>query len=217
MSPARVVSVNLAAARVVQEKPRLLSAIDKLPRQGPVAVGDLGLQGDEVADVVNHGGSFRALHAMAAEDLEHWGRVLGSALRPGLLGENLTTQDIDLNQCVIGEEWLVGTARVTVSAPRVPGPTLWRWLAVQGLGDDDLPQRYLAHGRPGLYLTVLQRGHVAAGDPVNVTWTPDHGITVGTAHRALHHDPALLPLLLEIDGLPPDVYDYAQRYMDQTG
>lgn len=217
MSPARVVSVNLGAARVLQEKPRLFSAIDKLPRLGPVAVGDLGLEGDEVADVLNHGGSFRALHAVAAEDLEHWGRELGAALRPGLLGENLTTQDLDLNQCVVGEEWLLGTARVTVSAPRIPATTLWRWLALQGLGGDDLPQRYLAHGRPGLYLTVLQRGHVAAGDPINVTWTPDHGVTVGTVHRALHHEPALLPLLLQIDGLPPDVYDYAQRYVDETG
>ncbi len=212
-----MVSVNVGSARVIQEKPRLFSAIDKLPLQGPVAVADLGLQGDEVADVNNHGGSFRALHALASEDLVHWERELGAALRPGLLGENLTTQDIDLNQCVIGEEWLVGTSRITVTAPRVPGTRLWRWLGVQGFDEPELSERYYAHGRPGLYLTVLQRGFVAAGDPIDVTWVPDHGVTVGTVFRALHIDASLLPLLLEIDGLPPDVYDHAQRYVDHTG
>ncbi len=217
MRSARVVSVNATSARVIQEKPRLYSAIDKIPRQGPVAVLDLGLQGDNVADVANHGGSFRALHALASEDLTHWERELGTTIRPGLLGENLTTLDIDLNQCVVGEEWLVGTARLTVTAPRRPGLKLWRWLELQGVDDPDLPQRYLAHGRPGLYLTVLGRGFVAAGDPIDVSWVPPHGVTVGTVHRALNEEPSLLPLLLEIDGLPPEVYDHAQRYVDATG
>ena len=36
---ARVVSVNAALPRVLEEKPRLVSAIDKIPRQGPVTVG----------------------------------------------------------------------------------------------------------------------------------------------------------------------------------
>jgi MOSC domain-containing protein YiiM len=212
-----VVSVNAAHARVLQEKPRLLSAIDKVPRQGPVAVKDLGLEGDQVGDVNNHGGTFQALYAYAAEDLQHWERELGGPLRPGTFGENLTTRDIDLNQCVIGEEWSVGTARLTVSSVRTPGLKFQRWMSVQGFDVPDWTARFAAHGRPGVYLTVLDRGFVAAGDFIDVLRVPDHGVTVGTVSRALHQAPELLPVLLEIDGLPPEMYDRAQAYVDARG
>lgn len=212
-----VVSVNAAHARVLQEKPRVLSAIDKIPRQDPVAVKDLGLEGDQVGDVHNHGGSFQAVYAYGAEDLQHWEAELGRPLRPGMFGENLTTRDIDLNQCVIGEEWSVGTARLTVSSVRSPGRTFQRWLTSQGFDVPDWTERFTAHGRPGVYLTVLDRGYVAAGDFIDVLRVPEHGVTAGTVFRALHHEPELLPLLLEIDGLPPDMYDRAQAFVDSRG
>lgn len=212
-----VVSVNAAHPRVLSEKPRVVSAIDKIPREGPVAVKDLGLEGDQVGDVHNHGGTFRAVYAYAAEDLLHWERELGRPVRPGLFGENLTTRDIDLNQCVIGEEWSVGTARLTVSSVRTPGPTFERWMAIQGFDATGWIGRFAARGRPGVYLTVLDRGFVAAGDFVDVLRVPSHGVTAATVFRALHQEPELLPLLLEIDGLPPDLYDRAQAYVDGQG
>lgn len=217
MRSPRVLSVNAAPARVLQEKPRLVSAIDKIPRPGPVAVLDLGLEGDQVGDVHNHGGTFQALYAYAAEDLLHWERELGRPVRPGVFGENLTTQEIDLNQCVIGEEWSVGTARLTVSSVRTPGVRFQRWMALSGFDVPDWVERFAAHGRPGIYLTVLDRGFVAAGDPIDVLRVPGHGLTAGTVFRALHREPELLPLLLEVDGLPPDLYDAAQSYVDSRG
>jgi MOSC domain-containing protein YiiM len=217
MRSPQVVSVNAASARVLEEKPRLLSAIDKIPREGPVAVGDLGLEGDQVADVRHHGGTFRAVYAYAEEDLAHWERELGRPVRPGMFGDNLTTRDIDLNQCVIGEEWSVGTARLTVSSVRTPGVTFQRWMTLQGFDVPDWVQRFGAHGRPGVHLTVLDRGHVAAGDFIDVLRVPGHGVTAGTVFRALHREPELLPLLLEIDGLPPDMYDTAQTWLDSRG
>ena len=216
----RVVSVNAAVPRVLQEKPRLVSAIDKIPRQGPVAVGNLGLEGDEVADTRNHGGTFRAVHAYAAEDLAHWERELGGPVRPGLFGENLTTMDLDLNQCVVGEEWMVGTARFVVSSVRTPTEKFGRWLGLQGYDGFDAAgwaRRFTSYGRLGVYLTVMARGYVAAGDPIDVMHVPDHGVTTGTVTRALSTEPALLPLLLEVDGLPPEIYDCAQDYVDRTG
>lgn len=217
MKSPRVVSVNAARPRVLEERPRLVSAIDKLPQHGPVAVHDLGLEGDQVHDVHRHGGTFQAVYAYAAEDLRHWGEQLGRTLRPGIFGDNLTTEDIDLNQCVVGEEWAVGTARFAVSGVRLPGPTFERWMALNGHTGHDWTQRFTAHGRPGIYLTVLTRGHVAAGDPVDVLRVPRHGVTAGTVFRALHDEPALLPLLLEVDGLPPDLYDVAQAHVDSLG
>jgi MOSC domain-containing protein YiiM len=210
-------SVNAARPRVLSEKPRLVSAIDKIPHEGPVAVHDLGLEGDQVHDVHRHGGTFQSVYVYALEDLQHWERELGSRLRPGMFGENLTTEDLDLNQCVIGEEWAVGTARLTVSSVRLPGATFQHWMALNGVRDPDWTGRFAARGRPGVYLTVLTRGHLAAGDPIDVLRVPSHGVTAGTVFRALHTEPQLLPLLLEVDGLPPDLYDRAQAYVDSTG
>jgi MOSC domain-containing protein YiiM len=217
MRSPRVASVNVAHPRVVSERPRVVSAIDKIPREGPVAVKDLGLEGDQVGDVKNHGGTFQAVYAYAAEDLAHWERELGKRTRPGLFGDNLTTLDVDLNQCVIGEEWAIGSARLTVSSVRTPGPTFERWMIAQGLVKSGWLERFTAAGRPGVYLTVLDRGYVAAGDFIDVLRVPKHGVTAGTVFRALHHEPELLPLLLEVDGLPPAVYDRAQAYVDGRG
>jgi MOSC domain-containing protein YiiM len=214
---ARVVSVNAALPRVIQEKPRLYSAIDKIPRQGPVPVGDLSLEGDGVADQRHHGGTFRAVYAYAAEDLEHWERELGKPVRPGVVGENLTTTGIDLNQCVVGEEWMIGTARFAVSSVRIPAEKFERWMGVKGYDSTDWVRRFTAYGRPGVYLSILSRGHVAAGDPIDVLHVPSHGITMDTVFRALFVEPGLLPLLLEADGLPPEVHDHAQEHVDRTG
>lgn len=214
---ARVVSVNAALPRVLEEKPRLVSAIDKIPRLGPVAVGNLSLEGDEVADPKRHGGTFRAVYAYAAEDLAHWERELGRPVRPGLFGENLTTTGIDLNQTVVGEEWMIGTARFAVASVRTPSVKFARWMGLNGFDAEHWVERFAAHGRPGVLLSILGRGHVAAGDPVDVMHVPDHGVTTGTVFRALHAEPALLPLLLEVDGLPPEIYDRAQAYVDGTG
>ena len=213
----RVVSVNAGLPRTLEEKPRLVSAIDKIPRQGPVTVNNLSLEGDDVADHKHHGGTFQAVYAYAAEDLGHWERELGKPIRPGLIGENLTTRDIDLNQTVVGEEWMIGTARFAVASVRTPCEKFARWMGLNGFDNADWVRRFAAHGRPGIYLSILGRGYIAAGDPIDVMHVPDHGVTMGTVFRALHSEPALLPLLLEVDGLPPEIYDRAQDHVDRTG
>ena len=54
---ARVVSVNTGAGRDAQWAGRLRrTAIDKQPAAGAVAVGRLGLAGDEQVDKPDHGG-----------------------------------------------------------------------------------------------------------------------------------------------------------------
>ena len=51
-------------------------------------------------------------------------------------------------------------------------------------------------------LEALQQLWVQEGDMVTVIDQPSHGLTAGTMFRALTTEPALLPLLLEVDGLP---------------
>ena len=215
MSYPTVVSVNVGRARTLEHKPLLVSAIDKIPAPGPVTVGGLSLDGDEVGDTRRHGGTYQAVHAFAFEDLEWWSRELGKGVRPGLFGENLTTRDLDLNSCVVGEQWLVGTARFQVSSVRVACQGFERWMALEGFDATDWCRRFNQRGRTGVFLSILDRGWVQAGDPIDVVDQPDHGLTTGVMVRALTSEPELLPSLLEVDGLPLHVYERAQAYTDQ--
>lgn len=215
MSYPSVVSVNIAQPRLLEDKPRLVSAIDKLPAPGPVTVENLGLKGDAVGNPRHHGGTYRAVYAYAQEDLAWWSQELGQQLRPGFFGENLTTEGIDLNSCVIGEQWLIGTARFQVSAVRTPRDTFERWIGLSGLDNQDWVERFVRRGRPGVYLAILDRGWVQAGDPLDVVDVPEHGLTAAAMFRAITTEPSLLPLLLEVDGLPAELYELAQDYVDR--
>lgn len=211
---AHLVSVNVAMPRTLEAKPLLVSGIDKLPRLGPVGVHDQGLEGDGVGDTTWHGGTAQAVYAFAQEDYDHWADELGGPIRPGFFGDNLTTRGIDLNSRVIGEQWRVGTARFQVTSVRTPCPRFDRWMGLNGHPEEGWSQRFVRRGRPGVYLAVLDRGWVQTGDPVDVIDVPDHGVTAGTMFRALTTEPTLLPVLLELDGLPLHVYDKAQAFVD---
>ena len=128
----RLVSVNVALPRTLEEKPLLVSGIDKLPRLGPVTVQDQGLEGDGVGDTTWHGGTAQAVYAFAQEDYDFWAGELGGPLRPGFFGDNLTTAGIDLNSASIGEQWRVGTARFQVTSVRTPCERFERWMGLNG-------------------------------------------------------------------------------------
>src|SRR5580704_9462192 len=113
MAAARVISVNRGpeADLLIGRQPGR-TAIDKRPVAGPVAVGRLGLAGDEYADKVNHGGNDQAVYAYAREDLDWWTEQLGRELRNGLFGENITTAGLDISAALIGEVWQLGESVV---------------------------------------------------------------------------------------------------------
>ena len=69
----RVLSVTTGIARPLRVGSRnFLSAIGKASVAGPVAVGPLGLQGDEQADPTVHGGLDKAVYAYPVEHLPFW-------------------------------------------------------------------------------------------------------------------------------------------------
>ena len=104
-----------------------LSAIAKAPRSGPVAVGLLGLAGDEQGDPRVHGGPDKAVHCYAWAQYAPWreelaGNATAQALlsEPGAFGENFSLDGIDESQVCLGDQWQVGSARFEVSQGRQP-------------------------------------------------------------------------------------------------
>ena len=108
---AQVISTNVGTPRDATWAGIGRTSIDKQPVTGPVAVGGLGLHGDQVSDTRYHGGLDQAVYAFAREDLDWWGAELGGEIRDGQFGENLTTRGIDVNESEVGERWRIGAAR----------------------------------------------------------------------------------------------------------
>ena len=211
----RIGSVNIGQPRPNPRKPVKLTGIDKRPVDGPVMVtrprakglGMVGLAGDRVYDVRNHGGPDQAVYAYAREDLDFWAAELGRPLPNGVFGENLTTEGIDVNDALIGERWRVGPDVILeASCPRIPCGTFQGRLARAGW----IKQFTLA-ARPGSYFRVIEPGEIRAGDPIEIMHRPEHDVTVALSFRALTIEPELLPRLLVADALPRELRELARR------
>jgi len=211
----KLLSVNVGHPRLNPWKEMKLTGIDKRPVDGPVMVtparakglGMVGLAGDRVYDVLNHGGPDQAVYAYAREDLDFWEAELDQPLGNGVFGENLTTEGVDVNGALIGERWRIGPDVILeVSCPRIPCGTFQGWLAQAGW-----IKRFTQAARPGAYLRVIEPGEIRAGDEVEVVHRPGHEVSVAVCFRALTLQPELLPQLLGADALPRDLRELAGR------
>jgi MOSC domain-containing protein YiiM len=172
---ATLVAVNVVYA--IRRGPTRDTAIDKRAVAGPVAVGELGLDGDRQCDTRHHGGPDRALYAYASEDAAWWAEELGRDVPPGLFGDNLTTSGLDVTGARIGERWRIGGpdgVLVEVRMPRTPCDNL-----SARMGDPTFHKRFAASRRVGAYLKVLRPGAIAAGDPIAIDFRPEHELTIG--------------------------------------
>jgi MOSC domain-containing protein YiiM len=174
-----------------------VTAIDKQPLEGPVEVKKLGVYGDVQASRVHHGGPDKAVYAYSDEDARHFEALLGREVPPGLFGENLRIDGLDVTGAIIGERWRIGEDLVLeVTMPRTPCATFAR-----RMGEPRWVKRFTDEGRPGAYLRVLSSGPVAAGAPVALESRPGHGITIGECFAGLSPDRARTLLDAAADGV----------------
>ncbi len=177
----KLMAVNVGRPRAVVWRGRsITTGIFKDSVEGPVAVGRANLAGDGQADLEHHGGSDKAVYLYPHDHYAWWSRTLErDDLVAGIFGENLTVEGIDESVICIGDRLQIGSARFTVTQPRVPCFKL-------GLrfGDDAMPKRFTEAGRPGIYLRVDQEGVVQAGDTVTSTASGIGGCTVQSVFQA---------------------------------
>ena len=195
----RVVSVQVGR---VTEMPgpgaSLRSAIDKRAVAGPVAVGPLGLEGDEVGHPRSHGGPERALLFVSAAVLAAWSARCGRALSPGAFGENVTVEGLDDATVFLGDVLQWGPVELQVTSARMPCETLARHL-----GDPHAVAALSAPHRAGWYLRVRVGGCAGAGDRLELVSRGDAAWTVerAAAVYADKRDVAGAEALLGVAGL----------------
>jgi len=176
----KLVSVNVGLPRTVTCKGRSVrTGIFKDPLTGRVQVRTLNLDGDRQADLSVHGGPDKAIYVYPAEHYEYWRSELpGMELPWGMFGENFTTEGLLEETVNIGDRFRIGSAVVMVTQPRVPCYKL-----AAKFGREDIIKRFLASGRSGFYLRVLQEGEVGAGDMIEVLSRDSDAITVADIAR----------------------------------
>ncbi len=172
-----------------------VSAIDKRPVEGPVAVRSLGLHGDIQADREHHGGPWKAVYLLSDSDVEQWEPEFGGPIPIGFFGENLRVTGIDTSQLQIGTELEVGSGglRLQITTPRIPCQTF-----AHRTGKPKWVRRFTEGGRPGAYARVLTAGPVQAGEEIRVATVPTHGVTIGRVLAGVDDDEARR-LLAEFD------------------
>ena len=193
----RVISLNVGAPRRVEWRGEVVvTGIYKSPVTGRVALRGVNFAGDDQADRSVHGGPDKAVYAYAAEDYDYWRDVEGIDTAPGLFGENLTVDGIDLSTAVVGERWSVGSTILEVAQPRLPCYKL-----AMRLDDPRFVKRFLLAKRAGAYLRIIREGDVGSGDDLRVLSTPQHGVTLRSMIEALR-DPAKARPLRDVPHLP---------------
>lgn len=171
----RLVSVNVGQPRRVPWKDETVeTGIFKEPREGPVGVTRTNLTGDGQADLTVHGGVDKAVYVYPSEHYPFWARQLRRRdLTWGMFGENLTTEGLDEATVRIGDRFVIGTAELEVSQPRLPCYKL-------GIkfGRADMVKRFLRSRRLGFYLRVCREGTITAGDPIRQLEGDAHAVTI---------------------------------------
>lgn len=163
----QLLSLNTGTARPLRIEGRhFLSAIGKTSAPGPLAVGAMGLAGDEQADPSVHGGLSKAIYAYPQEHLpfwqaqrrEHGVSLFDEVLPPGFMGENLSLTGLLEADVWVGDELHFPDCVLRVTEPRQP---CFKFNAVMGFGHAS--KAMATSGHCGFYLAVAKPGTLQAG------------------------------------------------------
>lgn len=161
-------SINTGTARRLRMGERsILTGIGKQAVAGPVAVGPLGLAGDEQADLSVHGGLQKAVYAYPAVHYAFWEAqrrahgvsLFDESLPPGFVGENLTVDGPLEHEVFVGDTWHFPHCVLRVTAPREP---CFKFNAVMGFAQAGRAMAQTGHC--GYYLAVDMPGTLSPGD-----------------------------------------------------
>ena len=182
----KLLSVNVSLPKEVpHERGTVSTSIFKEPVAGQVMLSTTNLDGDGQADLENHGGIEQAVYVYSVENYDYWRREIGRTdFAFGQFGENFTVERMTEDDVHIGDVFRVGDALVEVTQPRTPCFKL-------GVKMDmtRIPKLFLASGRVGFYLRVLEEGEVGTGDIFEHTGRDPEQVSVREMSRLLFFEP----------------------------
>lgn len=157
----KVISTNLAQARDIEWNGKVIqTGIFKEPIDQPIYLGELGVEGDTVANKKAHGGEDKACYLFGSNHYPYWQKKYANLPWVwGMFGENITVSGLDEQKIHIGDVFEIGESVVKVTQPRLPCYKL----GVR-FNDQKIVKEFLHSGHCGVYVKVLKAGAVKQGD-----------------------------------------------------
>jgi MOSC domain-containing protein YiiM len=180
-----VISLNRGRSMNIADEgeKQILSAIHKQPvSETSLYLTKTNIEGDEQADLINHGGIDKAVCVYPFEHYTYWEQKLGRTLPMGAFGENITLSGVPEYEAFIGDTWQWGEAIVQVSQPRRPC-----FKVAKRHGIKKLPQYIQESGFSGYYLRVIKEGNVSAADSL-ILLNRISDVSIEFVNRITFHD-----------------------------
>jgi MOSC domain-containing protein YiiM len=211
----KVLSVNVGLPEeILWQDKTVRTGIFKKPVTCTVSVRRHNLEGDGQADLSVHGGTDKAVYAYPSEHYPFWESEFPEvAISWGMFGENLTTIGLSEEAVRIGDRFLVGSAELIVTQPRMPCFKL-------GLrfGRKEVVKRFLTSEKSGWYLSVATEGSVCAGDHMELIEREENTVSVKeilAIHESRNVEKDLLLKVVQIKGLSESWRDHFIRRLEK--
>lgn len=154
-----------------------------------------GIEENEIADTIHHGGENKAVFAYDVESYMQWRSALNLEIPYGGMGENLLLEEIKAGDLCVGDRLIFDSGVVLeISMPRVQCfkiPSLYP--ATQ---DKNALAKFLFEsGCVGFYLRVIQGGRIQKDSTICLESAQD-SITLQCAHQ-IYKNPSLAKESLE--------------------
>jgi len=201
MAEMRIESVNIGLPVAIDWRgEKVWTGIFKRPVDRIVGVKFQNMAGDGQADIVNHGGTNKAVYVYASEHYPYWNNFLQKEIDIGGFGENITTSGLMDSAVFIGDEYRFGSAVLQAVQPRMPCAKL-------GIRFNDamMTKHFFKARRNGTYFKVLQEGTVQRGDRIERIKRSDYNISMQDIvdnYVLKQKDMEKVKLLSELDILP---------------
>jgi MOSC domain-containing protein YiiM len=202
-----IISLNIGCSKEIEWKGKIFqTSIYKNPVNGKRKVTFNSIEGDNQSDLINHGGTNKAIYAYSLEYYEVWKDYIDIELNEfGLFGENLTTKGLLDSEVKIGNIYKVGTTFLQVIQPRFPCFKL-----NMRFNNDTMLKQFNALKMNGIYFRVIEEGELEAGDEFELIQESKFSITVldvveCRASKGENQDK--LKEILELPFIPDDLKD----------
>jgi len=219
----QLISLNIGLPREVLWHGRpVVTGIFKQPVEKRITLRKLNLDGDRQADLTVHGGEYKAVYCYPVTHYDYWRKELrGRELPMGMFGENFT---IDFGEDAgsledsihIGDRFLVGSAEIVVTQPRLPCYKLGVRFQM-----DDMVKRFLVSGRTGFYLAVIREGEGGAGDNMKAIAQDPNAVPISeitrlyVAKRYSDDDASSVKRALRVAALPESWKEYFRERLER--
>ncbi|NNJ88207.1 MAG: MOSC domain-containing protein [Eudoraea sp.] len=188
------------------------TGIFKFPVAEPVFLGSTQVSKDTISDPKHHGGTFKACYMFSSTYYPYWEERYPSLDWDwGMFGENITVDNMEETELIIGSVYSLGNARVQITIPREPCYKLGVRFQDQGI-----IKAFVDHGHPGTYVRVLKEGTVHKGDVFLLQDQANHGVSVSDLYKVLYSkekDQDLLHILQGLEAIPQRTRKKLGRYI----